>query len=244
MRPPEWAELEKVRREKEIASLNGVTIRRRPPTGPAQHAVGPFEFRIENEDNIPRNILEEIVWYKDVEVSEMKEKMPLSTLVKVLQGVAPARDFVGALKERLKETEVPALIAEVKKASPSKGVIQPDFDPVRDISRRKYLLMLFIRPFFGQRMFYAVLFVLSLSSFVSVLLIFLSINDFILFLSFFQVRIAKAYEKGGAACLSVLTDSKFFQVQIITSKYRIYVLLLHTISISSLFRTFREALRT
>lgn len=154
IRPAEWKDDETERRGREIAALGGVTIRRRPPTGPATHFVGPFEFKIENEYNVPRNILEEIVWHKDTEIAKMKESMPLHVLMGALRSVSPSRDFVGALRERVEETGMPALIAEVKKASPSRGVIQPDFDPV---------------------------------------------------------RIAKAYEKGGAACLSVLTDSKYFQ---------------------------------
>lgn len=55
----------------EIAASQGIRIRRRPPTGPPSHYVGPFEFRIQNEGNTPRNILEEIVWNKDVEVSQV-----------------------------------------------------------------------------------------------------------------------------------------------------------------------------
>ncbi|XP_028121709.1 indole-3-glycerol phosphate synthase, chloroplastic-like isoform X2 [Camellia sinensis] len=138
----------------EIAASQGIRIRRRPPTGPPLHYVGPFEFRIENEGNTPRNILEEIVWNKDVEVSHMKEKKPLFSLKKALDNAPPARDFVGALRASNLRTGLPGLIAEVKKASPSRGVLRENFDPV---------------------------------------------------------EIAQAYEKGGAACLSVLTDQKYFQ---------------------------------
>ncbi|KAH6819973.1 Aldolase-type TIM barrel family protein [Perilla frutescens var. hirtella] len=138
----------------EIAASQGIKIRRRPPTGPPLHYVGPFEFHLQNEGNTPRDVLEEIVWHKDIEVSQMKERKPLSMLKKLLDNAPPVRDFVGALKAANSRTGVPGLIAEVKKASPSRGVLREDFDPI---------------------------------------------------------QIAKAYEKGGAACLSVLTDEKFFQ---------------------------------
>ncbi|RZR94052.1 hypothetical protein BHM03_00022676 [Ensete ventricosum] len=52
------------------ASRQGIQIRRRPSTGPPKHYVGPFEFRLENEGNTPRNILEKIIWDKDTEVSQ------------------------------------------------------------------------------------------------------------------------------------------------------------------------------
>ncbi|XP_009608150.1 indole-3-glycerol phosphate synthase, chloroplastic-like [Nicotiana tomentosiformis] len=147
----EW---EAERFKDEIGTSEGIRIRRRPPSGPPLHYVGPFEFRLQNEGNTPRNILEEIVWNKDKEVAQMKEKRPLIVLNKLLSSAPPTRDFLGALKESYSRTELPALIAEVKKASPSRGVLREDFNPV---------------------------------------------------------EIAKAYERGGAACLSVLTDKKYFQ---------------------------------
>lgn len=69
--------------------------------------------------------------YKAVEIEEMRRKLPLAQLTALAKAAAPARDFIGALRASAERTGKPGLIAEVKKASPSKGVIQPDFDPVR-----------------------------------------------------------------------------------------------------------------
>lgn len=114
-----------------ILANQGITIRRRPPSGPPAHSVGPFEFRLENEGNTPRNILEKIIWDKDVEVAQLKERKPLSEITKDLKNAPPVRDFLGALKASCQRTGLPALIAEVKKASPSSGVFREDFDPVQ-----------------------------------------------------------------------------------------------------------------
>lgn len=54
----------------DAAAKHGIRIRRRPLTGPPTHMVGPFEFRLENEGNTPQNILEKIIWDKDVEVQQ------------------------------------------------------------------------------------------------------------------------------------------------------------------------------
>jgi indole-3-glycerol phosphate synthase len=138
----------------EVAATQGIRIRRRPPTGPPIHYVGPFEFRLENEGNTPRNILEEIIWNKDIEVRQLKERKPLGMIRKSLEKAPPVRDFIGALRAANERTGLPGLIAEVKKASPSRGILRENFDPV---------------------------------------------------------EIAQSYEKGGAACLSVLTDEKYFK---------------------------------
>lgn len=124
-------------------------IRRRPPN-PAV-AVQELRYQVAMPDAAPCNILEEIVWYKETEVTQMRERIPLLELQRQIADAPPVRDFVAALRQGKTK---PALIAEVKKASPSKGVIREDFDPV---------------------------------------------------------AIARAYQQGGASCLSVLTDEKFFQ---------------------------------
>ena len=124
-------------------------IRRRPPSSSIN--VGPLEYKIVVPDGEPAHILEEIVWYKEREVPMLREKMPLDKLKKQVALMSPPLDFLGAIQQGKTQ---PAVIAEVKKASPSKGVIRADFDPV---------------------------------------------------------EIAKSYQRGGASCLSVLTDRKFFQ---------------------------------
>jgi indole-3-glycerol phosphate synthase len=100
-------------------------IRRRPPN-PAV-AVSHLRYQIKADDGEPRNILEKIVWHKEAEVARLRDTLPLSDLQRDILNAPPARDFVAALRHG--QTS-PALIAEVKKASPSKGVIREDFDPI------------------------------------------------------------------------------------------------------------------
>lgn len=124
-------------------------IRRRPPNSAVE--VENLRYTVRVPDGDPQHILEEIVWHKEKEVDRLRERLPLPELRKQVKDLPSPYDFLAALKQGKTQ---PALIAEVKKASPSKGVIREDFDPV---------------------------------------------------------EIALAYQQGGASCLSVLTDEKFFQ---------------------------------
>jgi indole-3-glycerol phosphate synthase len=100
-------------------------IRRRPPNPAVDLSI--IRYQVNIPDAQPRHILEEIVWHKETEVDQMRERLPLTQLRKQVQTSPPPRNFLNAL--RTSQTH-PALIAEVKKASPSKGVICADFDPV------------------------------------------------------------------------------------------------------------------
>jgi indole-3-glycerol phosphate synthase len=89
--------------------------------------VAHLQYGIPHEEAAPRHILEEIVWEKDREVTASRERVPLEKLKRQVADLPPCRDFVAALRASCRK---PAVIAEVKKASPSKGVIREDFDPV------------------------------------------------------------------------------------------------------------------
>jgi len=80
-----------------------------------------------NEMTEPRHILEKIVWHKEQEVAQMLASVSLAELKSQVRAVPPARNFLLALQS---SPSHPSLIAEVKKASPSKGIIRADFDPV------------------------------------------------------------------------------------------------------------------
>ena len=69
-------------------------------------------------------ILERILSVKRAEIAAAKESVPMRELENRVSQAAPVRDFVGALRAKR-----PAVIAEIKKASPSRGVLRESFDP-------------------------------------------------------------------------------------------------------------------
>lgn len=79
-----------------------------------------------SSDNAVHSILQKIVDRKKEEIQAGKSNTPLDEFKAIAADAAPVRDFVAALTQ----TKNIALIAEVKKASPSKGIIREDFDPV------------------------------------------------------------------------------------------------------------------
>jgi len=99
------------------------------------------------------DILNRILATKKDEVAAARSRLSLAELKAEARDAGPTRDFVGAIETRI-ATGQAAVIAEIKKASPSKGVIRADFDPA---------------------------------------------------------EIAASYQRGGATCLSVLTDRDYFQ---------------------------------
>ena len=99
-------------------------LRRRPPNPPI--TVAHLMYGIPHPEEEPRHILEKIVWEKDKEVAASRERVPLEKLKEQIADLPAPRDFLAALRAGMPK---PAVIAEIKKASPSKGVIREDFDP-------------------------------------------------------------------------------------------------------------------
>ena len=74
------------------------------------------------------DILQRILAVKAEEVAQAKAARPLAEVRSAAQAAAPARDFVGGLRAKL-AAGLPAVIAEIKQASPSKGVLRDNFEP-------------------------------------------------------------------------------------------------------------------
>ena len=104
-------------------------IRRKPPNPKVR--VENLEYAIPHEDSEAKNILEEIVWFKDIEINNFKKSLSLSDLINQIDNLPSTKGFINGL---IRSKNNPAVIAEVKKASPSKGVIREDFDPQKIVS--------------------------------------------------------------------------------------------------------------
>ena len=74
------------------------------------------------------DILDRILARKVVEITERSARVPMTELVARVADLPDTRGFAAAIEAKI-EAGLPAVIAEVKKASPSKGVIRVDFDP-------------------------------------------------------------------------------------------------------------------
>ena len=72
-------------------------------------------------------ILDRILANKYLEVAQRRTRVPIERLREQALAQTPPRDFIGALKQAKR----PALIAECKKASPSKGLLRPEYDPAQ-----------------------------------------------------------------------------------------------------------------
>ena len=104
-------------------------IRRKPPNPKVR--VENLEYAIPHEDSEAKNILEEIVWYKDIEINNFKKSLSLNDLINQIDNLPSTKGFINGL---IRSKNNPVVIAEVKKASPSKGVIREDFDPQKIVS--------------------------------------------------------------------------------------------------------------
>ena len=100
-------------------------IRRRPPNPLVR--VAHLTYATPHPEGEPRHILEKIVWAKGEELEQARQRVPLQDLQQQVEQLPPTRGFRRALQQA---SELPAVIAEIKKASPSRGVIREDFDPV------------------------------------------------------------------------------------------------------------------